>query len=461
MKTVKFINSHVMTNLLFLLQVILGVTCALLSAGIEYSVFNGLLVNVVAGTPVSPVPMSVLCVLCLEGTKVSLHMYIEIAEHRCKNLNLPVKRAKKILIALIAASLACTFVWSIHVLYSGVVDADDGAYLADVEEINATYNNSIERLRNSENAAIEDYIAPYKERYELANTEAANYEVSNYSTRRHNETLEEKQRLEAIADTRFAEYEKAKADAPNIIRDDIEAQIVKLETQRDQELQERKDIITTNEGANKYLHVVLMAAAHYVFGFLSYTPQAYFMVVMLFAVGLAWLLESIIGFSMGLVALSEADWDKLLQTDRLPNQSHTTLRMIVAAFLVSTVSTILFLTYCMFQDLGVEPHLTFMALVVFAAVNIVIMLFYKDTADSMYGNTQEKDKPESSSLVSWPKIKSEVTIMAVKSSLSFVAFVFLGTIFGNSFQELTLPAVGMTIGSAGGHLIHLPKPKNA
>lgn len=95
MKTVKFINSHVMTNLLFLLQVILGVTCALLSAGIEYSVFNGLLVNVVAGTPVSPVPMSVLCVLCLEGTKVSLHMYIEIAEHRCKNLNLPVKRAKK------------------------------------------------------------------------------------------------------------------------------------------------------------------------------------------------------------------------------------------------------------------------------------------------------------------------------------------------------------------------------
>lgn len=79
----------------------------------------------------------------------------------------------------------------------------------------------------------------------------------------------------------------------------------------------------------------------------------------------------------------------------------------------------------------------------------------------MYGNTQEKDKPESSSLVSWPKIKSEVTIMAVKSSLSFVAFVFLGTIFGNSFQELTLPAVGMTIGSAGGHLIHLPKPKNA
>lgn len=110
------------------------------------------------------------------------------------------------------------------------------------------------------------------------------------------------------------------------------------------------------------------------------------------------------------------------------------------------------MAYCMFQDLGGEPRLTLVALGVFAAVNVIMMAFYP---------SKEMPKPEASSAASvqWPKIKSEITLMVVKGCLSFIAFVFFGTVFGNNFQELTLPAVGMTIGSAGGHLIHLPKPQ--
>lgn len=454
MKTVKFFAAHVMPNLLFLLEILLGIAAAILSAGIEYSVFNGLLSNAGSGLPVSPVSMSALCILCLEGSKIFLHMYIEICKTRCKNLNLPIKRAQKILFVLIAVSLVCTFVWSTHVLYFGVVDADEGAYMTDVQEINQKYDGLVQNLKDSEETTVAARMEPYRERYQNANELYQEYKISNASQRRNNETAAEKKRLKDEADAAFADYENAQNTIPNAIRKEIETQISELEKQRNAELRNRKDIITTNAGANSYLHVVLMAVCHYLFGLLTYSPKLYFIVTMLFSIALAGTLESLIGISLNLVALPDAHWDVLLQTDKLPKSSHRALRMITTAFLVATVSTILFIAYCMFQDLGVEPNLTLVALGIFAAVNVIMMAFYPDKENT-------KQAVSSASSVQWQKVQSEIAIMVVKGCLSFIAFVFFGTVFGNDFQELTLPAVGMTIGSVGGHLIHLPKPQEA
>lgn len=452
MKTVKFFAAHVIPNLLFLLAILLGFAAAILSAGIEYSVFNGLLSNAGSGMSVSPVSMSLLCILCLEGTKIFLHMYIEICRTRGQALNLPIQRAQKTLFALVAMSLVCTFVWSTHVLYLGVVDADNGAYLTDVQGINQKYDSMVQDLKDSGAATITDRLEPYKERYQNANELYQEYKISNASQRYFEQTTAEKNRLKEEADAAFADYESAQTTIPNEIQKEIAAQISQLEEQRNAELQSRKNIITTNTGTNSYLHVVLMAICHYLFGLLTYSPKLYFIVTMAFSIALAGVLESLIGISLHLVALPEAHWDTLLQIDTLPKSYHKTLRLITTAFLVATVSTILFMAYCMFQDLGVEPRLTLVALGVFAAVNVIMMVFYP---------SKEMPKPEASpaASVQWPKIKSEITLMVVKGCLSFIAFVFFGTLFGNNFQELTLPAVGMTIGSAGGHLIHLPKPQ--
>lgn len=450
MKTVKFFAAHIMPNLLFLFEILLGIAAAILSAGIEYSVFNGLLSNAGSGISVSPVPMSVLCVLCLEGSKIFLHMYIEICKTRCQELNLSIKHPQKVLLVLVAFSMVCTFVWSTHVLYFGVVDADNGAYLADVQGINQKYDSLIQNLKGSEGTTIAERIRPYKERYQSADKLYQEYEVNNASQHRYERTTAEKKRLKDEADAAFTAYENAQKTIPNMIQKEVSTQISELEEQRNTELQNRKDIITTNTGANSYLHVVLMAVCHYLFGLLTYSPKLYFIVTMIFSITLAGILESLIGISLNLVALPDAYWDILLQTAGLPEARHKALKMITTAFLVATVSTILFMAYCMFQDLGVEPKLTLVALGVFVAINMVMMAFYPDRENT-------KQVVPSTASVQWPEVKSEITIMVVKGCFSFIAFVFLGTVFGNNFQELTLPAIGMTIGSVGGHLIHLPK----
>lgn len=450
MKTVKFFAAHVMPNLLFLSEILLGIVAAILSAGIEYSVFNGLLSNVGSGIPVSPVSMSALCVLCLEGSKVFLHMYVEIGKTRCQDLKLPFRRAQRVLFVLVATSVVCTFVWSTHVLYSDVVDMDSSVYDTDTQSIEQKYDDMIRDLQASAETTAAQRIASYEKRYQEAYEQYKAYKISYSSERLYARTTAEKERLKAEADAAFADYAKAQESIPAAVQAEISAQISEWEEQREAELQARKDVITTNTGANSYLHVVLMAVCHYLFGLHTYSPTLYFMAVMGFSVVLAGLLERLIGISLSLVALPAGAWDTLLQTDALPESGHRALRMITTAFLVSTVSTILFMAYCMFRDFGVEIELAGVALGVFMLVNVLMMVFYPDRADT-------KPVRSSGPLVQWPKVKSEVTVMVVKGCLSFVAFVFLGALLGNNFQELTLPAVGMTIGSAGGHWIHLPQ----
>ena len=89
-----------------------------------------------------------------------------------------------------------------------------------------------------------------------------------------------------------------------------------------------------------------------------------------------------------------------------------------------------------------------LSLVVFLIINMAMDFLH--TGQS----SENRDAPPLNRLAhrTWI-ILSDTT---VKACLSFIGYVLLGSLFGSNFQELTLPAVGMSIGSVGGQLIKLP-----
>lgn len=457
MKVVKFIASHAMPALMILFAIVIGLTTALISGCIEFVVIEGIISTVTIKSSISSTIVALLTVVCLEGTKVFLHIFIGIVEKRgtsdtLPNDVLPLEWMKKVRIALVALSITCTFVWTTNILYADLVNVDDQAYLEDIAQIEEMYDEKIDALWDSEAQIVKDRLSVYINAVNSATAEYEEYQVKDYNSRVFNETNAEKVRLKGNVDQAQTNLIAAQKDIPNEVHEYLLTQENELKSECTVKIQERNSQITNNEGANKYIHVVLMAVAHYLFELTSYAPQAYFMVAIIFSVVLSILLEAIIRVNLQVITLSQKEFDTLIQADNMSSEMEVKLNMMLRAFMLGIVSTLIFLFYCMWKDIVANINMVSYALIIFALVNLVAMRIFPRSAN-IPSNSLQTNTPRIKATV----LYNEAVIAIVKACSSFLGFVLLGALFGSDFQELTMPAVGMTVGSIAGHLIKLPE----
>lgn len=451
MTFVHFLIVHVFPNLFQVFAIILGITAASVSAGIEYIVFNRLFTSVDSLGVSSPVYMALLCVLCLEGTKIYLHIFIPIWENRDKATGtgkiISAKVASGVKWALVAMSIVCTIMFSINLLYSDVVTTDKNTKEQRIQEIDIKYDLQVNKLQEQQEQAEQQSLEIYKTAYEDAKAQYDEYTQRVYTMP---VTTDERTRLHTRMDEALSAWQDAQISVPKQLEEEYTPKYQKIENNRRNELSALDNQGSFFEGSNQLIHVTLMSIAHYMFSKQNYSMKSYFLTSVGFAVSLAIVLELIISINLKPLALTKEQMEAFLPTDHLNDTEKNWLRNIVRAFVAATISLIAYLIFCMFWESGVGLNVTAGALLIFAASNLLAQ-FASPKPDIKKGTGwKEKARTGAKSFHYW------FTSLAAKACLAFAGYVFLGFLFGIEFKELTLPAVGMTVGSAAGHIIHLP-----
>ena len=451
MKLVKFVASHALPALMILFSIMIGITAAIISGCIEYVVIKGILSTTAGDYAISPAIMAFLTVLCLEGTKVFLHIFIGMVKKRGNPNTAPMRTMNGVRIALVLLSIACTFAWTTNILYTDVVNSDDVSYADDIAEINSKYDTEISSLWSNEAAIVENRLQVYVDTAESRLTEYEEYQVKDYSSRAFEQTSAEKKRLGEEAQLASEELREAQTRIPSEVHQELEEKEEQLENKLEAALKSRDAEMTTNQGANAYIHVVLMAVSHYLLQFKTYPTQAYFAVAIVFSTVLSAILEAIITVDLHVVTMAPEELNRLVQADKMSAEMNTALNKLLRAFLVGAVSTLIFLFYCLGMKIDASINTMFYALMIFALVNLLGAYLFPNA---------EKPK-QGAPKVDATSVYNEMVIAVVKACSSFLGFVILGAVFGNDFQELTMSAVGMTLGSVGGQLVKLPEQTEA
>lgn len=447
MSTLTFFK-HVLRQAIFLMAILLGLAVAFLSAAIEYSVISGILNSVVGNMPISAKYMPLLIVMSLEGSKIYLYILIQVGKS-VKDTDLITKNTGVLLKCLIAFSLVCTMIWSTNVLYGGIIG--DTSYDVAMEELDANFDREIQSLQNIKDVQISDSVKDFQAIYETAKEQYDSYEIILTPQYMYNRSNAEKLRLYDVMMSTHADLEEAKAQATYKVEQSQAAAINEIENQRSMarlELQTKAAI--EHAGANQYLHVFLTAVSQNLLQLTSYSSGTYFMATLIFAVVLSFVLEALISADLRMIAVNDNMLVEILETGKIPEALRLRLQKIVQAILVSMVSLLIFIFFNLWRELDVYSENIEVAMIVFLSVEVLVGFAY-------LGRTNEKPDSEKDERPNkLGNIWSTLTLCVTKGCVAFVGYILLGAMFGSSFQELTLPAVGMSLGSIGGHLIHFP-----
>lgn len=445
MRTVRFFANHLIPAIVFVMAILLSLIAAILSAAIEYSVIDGIIRNSGGNQTIY---MPLLIVIVLEGSKIYLHVLFRAGkEHQLPDLTTTF--LKVVLICLVAFSMICTLIWSAYMLYGNIVV--DDTRIASAEEINKNYDQMVDKVSDSKTKRIQDGIAEAKKSYEEAAKRYYEYEVVLTPRYMYERSRLEKERLRNEMTDAKAELEKVEVAVIAFVQEDISTAIEEIEAQRREALSSLEEKVKNDHpGANTYLHVVLMALARYLLQLKSYSEVAYFAVTAIFALSLSLMLEALICADMHLISANEETWMKLLRSSELSEDAQVRLQKGVRLFLASFVAVLLYLVFNMLKKLDVAMEGMVIALAVAILVNILVGFASRSIKRGTDGTTS------GAANVTFRKLGEEIKLMIVKGCTAFVGYIFLGAIFGATFQELTLPALGISIGSMGGHLIRIP-----
>lgn len=450
MKGFKILVNNVLPSTLYLCAILLGIVAALLSAVIEYSFFRDFFIHASLSDALSSQATPLLIVIALEGSKLCLSVYLQhITVLPNKHFGPSHRLAKILRYSLVAVSIICTFAWTTNLLYTDMVTGTD-KYSEDINLLKRAYEADISNLRNSQNKEEERLLASSKQHAESAWKEYHVYEVVLTPKVEYERSQAEKLRLFEVAKQAQTEYEAEIERIHTCVTEQINSQIsVRTQHYKDECAARIAQATDQHEGANPYLHVLLTAISKYLFHAPTYSTFAYFTTGLGFSVALAFLLEGLISLNLGYVSMTSADWDTLLNTKDLSAEDQDYLRNWIRFLSSAIVSTLMYLVFCMLFQLTVNARSLLMVIMLYTAINL-IMDFFQRTEGVQLSLKPQPNPPYKKKYA--PMIAETI----VKACTSFVGFVLLGILFGSDFPELTLPAVGMSLGSVGGQLIRLP-----
>lgn len=447
MKFLIAVFRHICTPLVLVFAVLAGLLAAATSALIEYRVLQEWLRP--EGTGLLFLPLII--VVALEGTKLYLHFFgaalqqNDLTQRERSLLSkfrdiLPLIRN-----GLVIFSFVCSIIFTANAFYYKSVTGESDELTVAREAISVAYNEQMTAETEKAESVYQQEISGAEEQLQTAKAYWENIEVVYTPLREYQRTLAEKEAAWEIV-TEYQEHlEEVKAAARSERETRLEEAEAKLESWKNQELAELdRSVLGAVAGDNTYLRNFLLFFSQTFFG-KEYSRGAYFAWVILISLAISALLEGVIMLSQYVISFPVSVLEQMSGSFSVSERERRKLTYVVQVLVCMMIALALFLIYGAVQELvytGVDIGAAVVSTMITVLIPTVVTAIEWKGTDTGWRKAAKG-------------IISEVRSTVIKGLLAFTGFVLIGLFFGESFADLSMPAIGISLGNAAGHLFHL------
>lgn len=438
---------HIFTPLALVLAVLAGLLAAATSALIEYHVLQEWLRP--EGTGLLFLPLII--VVALEGTKLFLHFFGAALQQNglTQSEQSLLSKFRDILPlirnGLVIFSFICSMIFTANAFYYKSVTGESDELTAAREAISAEYDAQMAAENERAEAAYQQAIAAPEEQLRTATAYWESIEVVYTPLREYQRTLAEKEAAWEVVAECQTHLEAAEADARSEREARMEAARTQLDSWKEQELAELdSSVLGAVAGDNTYLRNFLLFFSQTFFG-KEYSRGAYFAWVILISLSISALLEGVILLSQYVISVPVSVLEQMSGSFSVSERERRKLTYVVQVAVSMMIALALFLIYGAVQELvytGVDIGAAMVSTMITVLIPTVVTAIEWKCADTGWRKVA-KD------------ILSEARSTVIKGLLAFTGFVLIGLLFGESFAALSMPAIGISLGNAAGHLFHL------
>lgn len=447
MKFVIAVFRLIFTPLALVLAVLAGLLAAAVSALIEYNVLQEWLRP--EGTGLVFLPLII--VVSLEGTKLFLHFFGGALQQNnlTQNERYLLSQFRNILPwirnGLVIFSFVCSIIFTANAFYRNSVTRESDELTAARESISAEYDAKMATENEQADTVYQQAIATPQEQLQTAKANWEKIEIVYTPLRDYQRTSAEKAAAWDIVEECQKHLEEAEATARSEREASVEAAREQLDSWKEQELAKLDNsVLGAVAGDNVYLRNFLLFFSQTFFG-KEYSRSAYFVWVILISLTISALLEGVIILSQYVISFPVSVLEQMAGNFAISEREKQKLTYVVQVVVSMMISLALFLIYGAVQELvytGVDIGAAVVSTMITVLIpTVVTTIEWNHTASG------------------WRKIAkdvfSEARSTVVKGLLAFAGFVFIGLLFGESFATLSMPAIGISLGNAAGHLFHL------
>lgn len=447
MKFVIVVFRHVLTPLALIFAVLAGLLAAATSALIEYRVLQEWLRP--EGTGLLFLPLII--VVALEGTKLFLHFFGAALQQN--NLTqseqslltkfrdiLPLIRN-----GLVIFSFICSIIFTANAFYYKSVTGESDELTKAKEAISIEYDKRMTAEMEQAELVYQQAIAGADEQLQTAKEYWESIEIVYTPLIEYQRTSAEKKAAWEIV----IECQKKLKETEAVAQSERETSLNEFETQLDnwknQELEKLdSSVLGAVAGDNIYLRNFLLFFSQTFFG-KEYSRGAYFMWVILISLSISALLEGVILLSQAIISFPVSVLEQMSSNFVISECERKKLTHMVQVLVSMMIALALFLIY------GASQELVYTGIDIGAAVVSTMITVLVPTMITAI----EWKVPDTG----WRKVAkdilSEARSTVIKGLLAFTGFVLIGLLFGESFSTLSMPAIGISLGNAAGHLFHL------
>lgn len=450
MKFIIAIFRHIFTPLALILAVLAGLLAAFVSAMIEYSVLQEWLRP--EGTGLLFLPLII--VASLEGTKLFLHFFgAALKQNQLSNeQKATIQGFFKVLPAikygLVIFSFICSLIFTSNAFYYKSVVGESDELTAAQAEIELQYDKNFEAKKIAAEESYQQAIAAHKENLQTAKEYWESVEIIYTPLYEYQRTSAEKKAAwETFLDAQ-TRYEQQEISARSERDGQIQSAETELNSWREEKLAELDhSIMGTVAGDNVYLRNFLLFFTQ-AFSNSGYSRITYWVWVLLISLSISALLEGVIMLSQYIISFPIPVLERLSSSLQVSAKERKKLTRVVQIFVSMAVAISIFLVYGAIEEL-VYTDLNIGAAVLCTLITVLI----PPTITSI--QCKAEDTGFQKAVVG---IVSEARTIIIKGLLSFAGFVLIGLFFGENFATLSMPAIGVSLGNAAGHLLHIEIP---
>ncbi len=448
MKNIIVFLRHVVTPLIFCLFLVLGLTAAMLSGVIEYSVIKELFASSDANGYSFYTPLII--VIVLEGLKLFLH-YAVPAHGRIGDTGIHIRIKSITKYVLVLFSLLCTVIYVSNSLYTP--EAVKSSTETMIEQIELEYQTKLDNsIKGIENETIA-YIENEKDKVESVRLEL-NQLTPVYRPRiAYDNYIKEKQRLETKLDEAEKEYELAYED----IMSQKEAKILQAKETNSIDMQKEIDAVFedfnyVSSGDNSYLSSALTFMVS-VLGYDEYNRTSYYLCVLGIALIVSLVLELAISFAQFYLSLNEDKLKALFDENGTIDESLKKRANLIVKFVVQ--ASVMLSIYLIYQAFA-ETIMTSKGIIsAFASYLISIILTSGRFKLSL--NVGKENTNNSKVHKTIVKAKNFALPMIVQTLICIVGFLLLSVYMGYTLSDLIPTTIALSVGSISGQVILQPK----
>ena len=455
MKVVVALFRYIMIPLAVVFAYLSGLLMAAVSGLIEYHVLQQWLH--IDGHGLTFLPAAI--VIGLEGYKLFMHFSKAalkqnelFSDERLESFRRLMPTVK---LGLVAFSFVCTVIFTANVFYYKVPDGRSEEQTAARESVLSEYQKQFNQAAAEIERTYNEALAAAHEPVNAAQEYFDSIEIKLTPWYEYERSKKEKDDAHAALKEAQANYQSAQKEAETARAAALKTLHKEMDPQRDEKLTALENSFLSLDsvaGDNAYLRSFLLLFSE-TFGRHEYSRATYFWWVIGISLALALLSEGVIAASQYVVNLPVSTLQAITGDYKISDEEKRKMSQVVTAFASVGAAMAVFLIYGMILEvtynrvqLGAAATCSLLAVLIPSTVTALGHAVDESTAGRLAKN-----------------LIGDLRALIVKTLLSFSLFVLIGIFFGESFSTLSVPAIGVSVGNAVGHLLHLlpanPQPE--